>query len=151
VRDIGAEVSYDLAMLKGSCACGRVRYEIEGPLVGPITYCHCWRCRKQSGSSFATTVGLQATALAFIAGEELLRSWQSSPGVRRFFASCCGSPIYKRDDDNPDELGFRIGTLDSDPCMKAEMHFSVGSRAPWVDITDALPQDAGGLPFGLRD
>jgi hypothetical protein len=41
-------------MLKGSCACGRIRYEIRGELVGPITDCHCWRCRKHSGSSFGS-------------------------------------------------------------------------------------------------
>ena len=48
-------------MLKGSCACGQVRYEIWGDLLAPITYCHCWRCRKQSRSSFGTTAGLKAT------------------------------------------------------------------------------------------
>jgi hypothetical protein len=138
-------------MLKGSCACGRVRYEIQGNLIGPITYCHCWRCRKQSGSSFGTTSGLKAAALAFVSGEDLMLSWQSSPGIRRFFASCCGSPIYKRDDASPEELGFRLGTLDSDPSVKAEMHFCVGSKAPWVEINDTLPAEAGGLPFGIRD
>jgi hypothetical protein len=138
-------------MLKGSCACGQVRYEIRGSLLGPITYCHCWRCRKQSGSSFGTTAGLDATALVFVAGEHLMQSWESSPGVRRFFARCCGSPIYKRDDADPEEFGFRLGTLDSDPSMTAEMHFCVGSKAPWVEIADALPQENGGPPFGLCD
>ncbi|MBM6582994.1 GFA family protein [Microvirga sp. BT689] len=138
-------------MLKGSCACGQIRYEIQGDLLGPITYCHCWRCRKQSGSSFGTTAGLKATGLAFVAGEDLLRSWESSLGVRRFFASCCGSPIYKRDDADPEEIGFRLGTLDTDPSMQAEMHFSVSSKVPWIEIDDALPQSPGGSPFGLRD
>lgn len=138
-------------MLKGSCACGHVRYEIHGGLLGPVTYCHCWRCRKQSGSSFGTTAGLKATALAFVAGEYLLRSWESSPGFRRFFASCCGSPIYKCDDSNPEELGFRLGTLDNNPFVKAEMHFCVGSKAPWVEIEDTLPQNLEGPPFSLRD
>ena len=138
-------------MLKGSCACGQVRYEIRGQLIGPITYCHCWRCRKQSGSSFGTTAGLAPWALWFVAGEALLSSWQSSPGVRRFFASCCGSPIYKIDASDPSELGFRLGTLDDDPGMTAGMHFSAGSKAPWVEITDDLPQETGGASFEERD
>ena len=138
-------------MLKGSCACGQVRYEIRDSLLGPITYCHCWRCRKQSGSSFGTTAGLKATALAFVAGEALMKSWESSPGVQRFFASCCGSPIYKSDEADPEEFGFRLGTLDCNPSMKAEMHYSVGSKAPWVEIDNALPQNPSGPPFGLRD
>jgi hypothetical protein len=87
-----------------------------------------------------------------IEGEELLSSWESSPGVFRFFAGCCGSPIYKRDDATPEVLGFRLGTLDTDPVRSAELHFMVDSKAPWVEIEDSLPQEAGGgVPFGQRD
>jgi len=138
-------------MLKGSCACGRVRYEIRGELLGPVTCCHCWRCRKHSGSSFGTTAGVNASDLSLVAGEELLSSWESSPGVHRFFAGCCGSPIYKRNDAAAAVLGFRLGTLDTDPLKKAELHFMVGSKVPWVEIDDSLPQEPGGVPFGERD
>ena len=138
-------------MLKGSCACGRVSYEIDGPLIGPVTYCHCWRCRKHSGSSFGTTAGIAASDLRFVTGAELMESWESSPGVHRFFARCCGSPIYKRDDAAPEELGFRLGTLNTDPGVKVEMHFMVGSKAPWLEITDDLKKETCGVPFGTRD
>lgn len=138
-------------MLTGSCACGRVRYEIRGELLGPVTYCHCWRCRKHSGSSFGTTAEVRASELVFLTGEDLLASWESSPGVARFFASCCGSPIHKREDATPELLGFRLGTLDSDPGKKAELHFMLGSKAPWVEICDGLPTEPRGVPFGERD
>lgn len=138
-------------MLNGSCACGRIRYVIDGQLLGPVTYCHCWRCRKHSGSSFGTTAGISAREFIITEGKERLSSWESSPGVHRFFASCCGSPIYKRDDKAPDSLGFRLGTLDTDPCVSVDEHFMVGSKAPWVMICDDLPQEAGGPPFGERD
>jgi len=138
-------------MLEGSCACGRVRYEIRGELLGPITYCHCWRCRKHSGSSFGTTAGVKARDLIFLTGEDRLSSWESSPGVRRFFAGCCGSPIYKRSETSPELLGFRLGTLDSDPGRTADMHFMVASKAPWVVLGDALPREGEGPPFGMRD
>jgi len=138
-------------MLAGSCACGRVRYEIRGDPVGPITLCHCWRCRKHSCSSFGTTSGVKATDLVFLSGEDLLRSWESSPGVRRFFAGCCGSPIFKRDDAAPEFLGLRLGTLDTDPGRKAELHFMSGSKVPWLDIQDSLPRKGGGPGFGERN
>ena len=80
-----------------------------------------------------------------------MSSWESSPGVHRFFASCCGSPIYKRDDAAPAVLGFRLGTLDSDPLRNAAVHFMIGSKAPWVQISDRLAQEPGGVPFGERD
>ncbi|MEZ2330465.1 GFA family protein [Mesorhizobium sp. RCC_202] len=138
-------------MLDGSCACGHVRYKIEGGLLGPVTYCHCWRCRKHSGSSFGTTAGVRAEDFAIVLGAELLKVWESSPGVQRFFASCCGSPIYKTDQTFPKELGLRLGTLDTDPSVTVAEHFMVGSKAPWVEIVDKLPQMNGGPPFGERD
>jgi hypothetical protein len=138
-------------MLAGSCACGTVRYEIRGKLLGPITYCHCWRCRKHSGSSFGTTAGVRASDLAFVSGEDRLASWESSPGVHRFFASCCGSPIYKRSDASPELLGFRLGTLDSDPGRRGGVHFMIGSKVPWLVLTDDLPREGAGPPFGVRD
>jgi hypothetical protein len=138
-------------MLKGSCACGRVRYEIHGTLLGPVTYCHCWRCRKHSGSSFGTTAGVKASEFRIVAGNDLLSSWESSPGVHRYFAACCGSPIYKSNGAAPGILGFRLGTLDDDPGRKADVHFMVGSKAPWMNIADGLPQESGGPPFGERD
>lgn len=139
-------------MLQGSCACGRVSYEIRGKLLGPVTYCHCWRCRKHSGSSFGTTAAIAANDLVFSEGERLLSYWESSPGVRRYFASCCGSPIYKRDDAAPEFLGFRLGTLDVDPAVAVQVHYMVESKAPWVKIEDSLEQRVGGgPPFGRRD
>ncbi len=60
---------------------------------------HCWRCRKHSGSSFGTTVGVRSEDFVFVSGEDLIASWESSPGIHRFFASCCGSPIFKKPDD----------------------------------------------------
>ena len=144
--------SSGIDMLRGSCACGRITYEIRGHLIGPVTYCHCWRCRKHSGSSFGTTVGVAASQFFVQSGADLLSSWESSEGVHRHFASCCGSPIYKSDEQQPEVLGFRLGTLDSDPSRKAEMHFMTDSISPWVEICDSLPQKrGGGPPFGERD
>jgi hypothetical protein len=146
-----ARSDYFEGMLNGSCACGLIRYEIRGELLGPITYCHCWRCRKHSGSSFGTTVGVRASEFIVVSREDLFSGWESSPGFHRFFASCCGSPIYKRQDATPEVLGFRLGTLDSDASRRADVHFMVDSKAPGVEIKDGLPQEAGGVPFGVRD
>ncbi|MFT5504826.1 MAG: hypothetical protein ACI8XC_002543, partial [Gammaproteobacteria bacterium] len=46
-------------MLKGSCHCGKVRYEIRGEL-GAIVCCHCSQCRKSQGSAFATNAPVKA-------------------------------------------------------------------------------------------
>jgi hypothetical protein len=94
---------------------------------------------------------VRAVDFAVVSGEQLLSSWESSPGVHRFFASCGGSPIFKRQQAAPELLGFRLGTLDTDPKRKAELHFMVGSKAPWLEIHDSLRQEPGGVAFGERD
>ena len=137
--------------LDGSCACGKIRYQINGTLIGPVTYCHCWRCRKHSGASFGTTAGVRREDLAFIDGASLLSSWESSTGTYRYFASCCGSPIYKEEVSDKETLGFRLGTLDSDPGVKVAQHYMVDAMAPWVEISDSLEQVIGGDgPFPER-
>jgi hypothetical protein len=119
-------------------------------LLGKVGHCHCWQCRKHSGASFGTTAPVKADELHFTAGEERLARWESSPGIHRFFAGCCGSPIFKRRDDFPALLGLRLGTLDSDPGRHVEEHIFVGSKVPWVEIADDLPQQTQGAPFPRR-
>jgi hypothetical protein len=36
-----------------------------------------------------------------------------------------------------------MGTLNDAPSMKPSMHIFVGSKAPWYDILDDLPQFEG--------
>ena len=50
---------------KGSCFCGRVRYEIKGP-IGPMSNCHCTDCRKSHGAAFATYIDVAKGALTFL-------------------------------------------------------------------------------------
>jgi hypothetical protein len=40
----------------------------------------------------------------------------------------------------PDLLTVRAGTLDSDPGIAPSAHIWVSEKAPWYEITDALPQ-----------
>ena len=39
----------------GSCLCGKVTYRIKDNL-GIFQYCHCSRCRKFTGSAFASNL-----------------------------------------------------------------------------------------------
>jgi len=55
----------------------------------------------------------------------------------------CGSNLITKFEKNKEWYGFPLGTLDSDPGVKATCHVFVGSKAPWHDITDNLPQYEG--------
>ncbi len=39
-------------VVRGGCLCGRVRYEVAGPLAN-ADHCHCSMCRRQHGAAFA--------------------------------------------------------------------------------------------------
>ena len=43
-------------------------------------------------------------------------------------------------DPDPENYGLAMGTLDDDPGVRPSYHIFVGSKAPWYDITDNLPQ-----------
>ena len=126
-------------MLQGSCLCGGVTYEIDSEL-GAVTNCHCSLCRKMSGSAFASGATIPTASFRFVAGVELLKEWLSSPGYHRVFCGRCGTPLLKKKDQDPDNLRFRPGSLDSDPGVKVSKHIHVNSKAPWVEIKDGLPQ-----------
>jgi len=128
-------------MLRGSCLCGGVRYEISGPLSYPLN-CHCSMCRKAHGAAFRSRARVKADDFRWTQGAELLTYYESSPGNHRGFCRVCGSPLLSRFDNDPRSYGLALGALDDDPGIKPGFHVFVASKAPWYDITDELPQFA---------
>lgn len=124
---------------KGSCLCGRIRYEIRGDLHGVLN-CHCSMCRKAHGAAFRTRASVKAVEFHWLSGEDLLTYYESSPGERRSFCRVCGANLITKFDRYPEVYGFPLGTLDTDPGVKPGRHVFVGSKAPWHEITDDLPQ-----------
>ena len=124
-------------VLGGGCLCGGVRYEITGP-VGSAVMCHCSMCRRASGSAFAVNAGVRADGFRVVAGADVMREFESSPGKFRVFCSRCGSPLYGRWEAHPEFVRIRLGTLDGDPGVRPVMHVWVGARAPWFEIADSL-------------
>lgn len=124
---------------QGSCLCGGVQYEIDGDLTDVLN-CHCSMCRKLHAAAFRTRAKVRTGDWTTLKGQELIRFYESSPGEHKGFCSVCGSSLYTRFDAAPDVLGFPLGTLDTDPGVKPRRHVYVGSKAPWFDISDTLPQ-----------
>jgi hypothetical protein len=127
-------------MHTGSCLCGTLQYEIRGDL-GPAFYCHCSRCRKASGSAFASNVLVDAKDFSIVHGEEALGSFRSSPTLQRWFCKQCGSPIASVRD-NVAQVRVRMGTLDTSLSQGPGAHIFVASKADWFEIHDDLPQHA---------
>ncbi|MFN0162966.1 MAG: GFA family protein [Burkholderiales bacterium] len=125
--------------LHASCLCKGIALEIDGS-IRDLLYCHCSMCRKSHGSAFRARGRVRTTDLRWVRGEELMRFYESSPGELRGFCSVCGSNIFTKFANRPRELGLALGILDDDPGTRPICHVFVGSKAPWHEITDDLPQ-----------
>jgi len=132
-------MSSEPRLVRGSCLCGSIRYEVTGALRGAVN-CHCTMCRKAHGAAFRTRAAVRRGDFRFTQGESLLTRYESSPGHYRCFCSRCGSPIVSVFDADPSTVGLPFGALDDDPGVRPLCHVHVASKAPWYDITDELPR-----------
>lgn len=126
-------------MYSGSCLCGRVRFEIHGPIRG-IVMCHCSKCRRAQGSAFATNGRVKREHFRFTAGEEQLTTYRDGPDHARFFCRHCGSPMLSTSEARPGEVRVRLGTIESDIAERPEAHIFVASKANWDTLCGDLPQ-----------
>ena len=85
-----------------------------------------------------------------VAGEELLKSFESSPGKQRVFCSRCGAPILSRLAKKPETVRVRLGTLDTPVGRAPDYHFWIDGKADWYEIHDHLPQHPGFEPGRAR-
>jgi len=125
-------------MIEGTCLCGALRYEIDGPLSSMMN-CHCSMCRKQHGVAFATYAVAPASGFRWIAGEDEVVRYQSSAQGSRAFCGRCGS-IAPTALPSMGIVFAPAGNLVGELGLHPEGHMFVGSKAPWHAITDHLPQ-----------
>jgi hypothetical protein len=130
-------------MLTGSCLCGSIAYEVDGP-PGWIVHCHCKTCRKAHGTAFASVMIVPRTGFRWIRGQEFLASFESSLGKFRRFCSRCGSQLVS-DRNGQREMTLRLGCLDTPITDRAKCHIWRSDAAPWYDPKDSIPE----LPEGF--
>jgi hypothetical protein len=125
-------------MIKGSCYCGTVRYEVSGPFNSMVN-CHCSMCRKHHGSPFATYVSAPIANFQWVGGEDALIRYEASERGTRDSCKVCGSPVPTMMPGHGLAL-LPAGPLEGDLGIVPQAHIFVGSKAPWYTITDTLPQ-----------
>ena len=125
-------------MYQGSCLCGQVHVEVNGPIES-IIHCHCSKCRKNSGTAYSTNGFVAKQHFAVVAGEAKLGKYETAPGKARFFCSVCASPVYSVSNGTPQYVRLRLGILDSDIKERPMSHNFVTSKANWEDLDEHLP------------
>ncbi|WP_108444637.1 GFA family protein [Halomonas denitrificans] len=116
--------------MKGSCLCGAIAYEVTA-LDGPITFCHCRTCRKAHAAPFVPTAGVERSQFRWLAGEDRLSSFESSPGKLRHFCSVCGTHLVAERAHQAHVI-VRVATLDDDPGVGPQAHIWTSHDVDWL-------------------
>ncbi len=123
---------------EGSCLCGEVTYRISGNL-GVFQYCHCSRCRKFTGSAYASNILVSPDQFRWLTG--LANVGRFEPTQTKHFATSfcknCGSSLpWLAKSGNA--VVIPAGTLDSHPGIEPFQNIFYASKAEWY-------QEASGL------
>ncbi len=124
-------------MLSGRCQCGAVRYQVADEFIYAAN-CHCSQCRAATGSAFKAFAGIEREQLTITEGRDNLLVFGTDE-LNDTRCGACGSFLFSV----VREGGYvhvAMGSLVDAPAIRPAGHIFVGSKAPWFEITDDLPQ-----------
>ena len=114
-----------------------MRYEVADEFLYAWN-CHCSRCRAATGSAFKALAGIDRDKLEITEGADaLLVTGDNVLNDTR--CSTCGSFLFSVVRDGA-YVHVGLGSLIDTPSIRPSAHIFVGSKAPWFEITDDLPQ-----------
>lgn len=131
-------------LLKGSCHCGAVSFQVESHTPVPYQLCYCSICRKQQGGGgYAINLGAVSSTL-IVNGEENLGLYRAkiednehphceiSTGERRFCREC-GSALWLYDPTWPELVHPFASAIDTHlPKPQSRVHLMLKYKAGWV-------------------
>ena len=125
--------------IKGSCACGSVKFTLSEPPTMMGT-CHCSRCRKAGAPSFVF-VGREHFHL--VSGRESISSWKALPPYKydRCFCSNCGTALGEILSTG-DSFPVNAHCLDTVTNLQNRFHEFVSEKPDWYEICDDARQFA---------
>ncbi len=124
----------------GSCLCGNVVYQVNGPL-RPVVGCHCVQCRKTTGHFMAAT-GANLANFTITSSADL-KWYRSSDSAQRGFCGTCGSTLFWQAD-GKDYIAIAAGTIDGNTGLHTEGHIFCESAGDYYEISDGSFQQEGG-------
>jgi hypothetical protein len=127
-------------ILRGECFCRTVAYEVEDGFEYALN-CHCSNCRRATGSAFKPFAGVARGRLKLVRGDHDLLIYGEVSATSSHDVHCrrCGSLLWSVVREGA-YAHVAMGTLVDPPAIRPRAHIFVGSRAPWHEITDDLPQ-----------
>jgi hypothetical protein len=139
--------------LTGGCACGAIRYRIDGPAYD-TGWCHCRLCQKSSG---APAMAFTTCALKdFLVEQGSIATVKLVDYGERGFCAACGTSLTIHVDYQQDEIDVACASLDDPEAVTPGFHIFHDQKIGWVKLADGLPTydgfgvDARGLQPGDR-
>jgi hypothetical protein len=121
--------------LSGSCHCGAVQFEVDGPFER-LTFCHCTTCKKISGGGGTANGRARSDAIRITSGAEALRTYHPAEGSAKTFCSQCGSNLFGGGWPESEKCSVRLSAIDSPIEQRPEAHLYVRSLAVWETLPD---------------
>jgi catechol 2,3-dioxygenase-like lactoylglutathione lyase family enzyme len=100
--------------------------------------CHCSNCRAATGSAFKPFAGIEREKLALTDGADRLQI-VGDDRLNDTRCGACGSLLFSVVREG-EYVHVALGSLIDGPSVRPTKHIFVGSKAPWFEITDDLPQ-----------
>lgn len=134
--------------MHGSCHCGAVRYEVDGPFER-VSQCNCTMCRKVN---MINTI-VKPPAFRLTQGKEKLSTFSRYPGAFRHFCSVCGVGVYGTGD-IPEMGGAFVAvianTLDDLDTAALPMLYWDGRHDSWMNGPAETPHLLGEADLQVR-
>jgi hypothetical protein len=124
-------------VLIGECGCRTVRYRVADAFLYAMN-CHCSRCRAATGAAFKPFAGIEREKLEITDGQDALLVFGDEE-LNDIRCGTCGSLLFSVVRDGA-YVHVALGSLVDEPGIRPTKHIYVGSKAPWFEITDDLPQ-----------
>ncbi len=123
-------------MLTGGCLCGAIRYQTDGaPFHESI--CHCSLCRRSSGAPFVAWFSVPRASATLTSGAP---AWfHSSIYGERGFCAQCGTSLFFRSADLPDEIDITTASLDDPGLLPPRDQLYTATRIQWIEDALVLP------------
>lgn len=132
----------------GGCACGRVRYEVDGQLRS-VANCHCEPCRRITGHFMAATA--TTTDALTLDQQTSLRWYARTPAIEYGFCTHCGSTLFWRASDKADHVSITAGTLDQPTGLTTTLALFGDSAADYHNLDTSIETIAADRDLGSGD
>ena len=123
---------------RGQCLCGAVAFSVPLP-VKWVAHCHCSRCQRAHGAAFVTWVGVRSDDVSIQDLSGYLRWFSASAGGDRGFCGSCGSSMFFRSTQWPDELHIARALFTDSVNHAPQLHAYYDTHVDWAPVADGLP------------